>query len=201
MELPVDLVSPVVAAGGKVDEQADYTAWDEAYRRVEAYFSALRIRNKLLLSTLVHRVLQRAAERQQEGEVGEPIELAMDQANREVTQWFVEILGLDEADRTDPALRGRLALLLADMPRQWQHEFLTDPPWPEPFMQAMRQSFLQAGPDFHLSQMEARPLELGPIPTFTGQALRDLDARPHLRNILMLLVVIGAAFLIFYLTR
>ena len=196
----MDLVTPAVG-GGKVDGQADFSAWDEAYRRVEAYFAALRIRNKLLLSTLVHRVLQKAAERQNAGEVGAPTEIAMDEADREVHQWFIQILDLDEEAGEDPVLRGRLSLLLADMPRQWQHEFLTDPPWPEPFVEAMRKSFLRAGPDFHLSQLRARPLELGPIPNLAGETLRDLDRKPHLRNILLFLFVIVGGFILFYLTR
>lgn len=200
MELPIDLVTPAVA-GGQLDTGASLAAWDEAYRRVEAYFCALRIRNKLLLSALVHRVLQRASERQQRGEVGHPTELAMEQAEREVQAWFTQILDLSAEEAEHPALRGRLALLLADMPRHWQHAFLTDAPWPEPFVQAMRQSFLRAGPDFHLAEMHARPLDLGPISALAGETLTNLERRPYLRFGVLLLTVAGLAFLLFTLTR
>ena len=64
--------------------------------------------------------------------------------------------------------RGRLALLLADMPGKWQDQFLRPGPWPPEFVAAMRESFFRAGPDFQLSKMTPRPLDLGPITTLTN---------------------------------
>jgi len=74
------------------------------------------------------------------------------------------------ADNRDQMLstRGRLALLLADMPGKWQDQFLRPGPWPEEFVKAMREAYLRAGPDFQLSQMTPRPLHLGPITTITS---------------------------------
>jgi hypothetical protein len=64
--------------------------------------------------------------------------------------------------------RGRLALLLADMPGKWQDQFLRPGPWPSEFVASMRESFFRAGPDFQLTKMTPRPLDLGPITTLTN---------------------------------
>jgi len=63
--------------------------------------------------------------------------------------------------------RGRLALLLADLSGKWQDYFLRSGPWPPEFVTAMRETYLRAGPDFQISQMAPRPLDLGPISTLT----------------------------------
>jgi hypothetical protein len=63
--------------------------------------------------------------------------------------------------------RGRMALLLADMPGRWQDQFLRPGPWPDEFVLAMRDGYLRAGPNFQLAQMTPRPLDLGPIATLT----------------------------------
>jgi hypothetical protein len=92
--------------------------------------------------------------------------------------------------------RGRLALLLADMPGKWQDQFLHPGPWPQEFVEAMRESFFRAGPDFQLSKMTPRPLDLGPITTLT-----NLGKIPYVR---IALVWLGYALLlvaIFWLTH
>ena len=89
--------------------------------------------------------------------------------DRLVTEWFAEVLQ-SPPTKADQMLstRGRLALLLADMPGKWQDQFLRPGPWPEEFTTAMREAFLRAGPDFQLSKMTPRPLDLGPITTLTN---------------------------------
>jgi hypothetical protein len=86
-----------------------------------------------------------------------------------VTEWFAEVLHASPLD-ADKMLstRGRLALLLADMPGKWQEQFLRPGPWPKEFVSAMRETYLRAGPDFQISKMIPRPLDLGPITTLTN---------------------------------
>ena len=143
--------------------------WNAAYVKVENYFHALRIRNKPLLGQLVLRVLERAQRRAPAELNRSATELAGEEMDRLVTSWFAEVLQASPAG-TDQMLstRGRLALLLADMPVKWQDQFLRPGPWPEEFVAAMRESFLRAGPDFQLSKMTPRPLDLGPITTLTN---------------------------------
>ena len=143
--------------------------WNAAYVKVENYFHALRIRDKALLGQLVLRVLERAQRRAPAESQRSTTELAVEEMERLVTGWFAEVLQSSPIN-SDQMLstRGRLALLLADMPGKWQEQFLRPGPWPEEFVGAMRETFLLAGPDFQVSKMTPRPLDLGPITTLTN---------------------------------
>jgi hypothetical protein len=171
--------------------------WNAAYAKVESYFNALRIRNKALLGQLVLRVLERA-QRRAPGEINvSTTQLAAEEMDRIVTEWFSEVLQASPTN-TDQTLstRGRLALLLADMPGKWQDQFLRPGPWPDEFTHSMREAFLRAGPDFQLSKMTPRPLDLGPITTLT-----NLGRLPYFRMVLIW-ILFGLLFiLIFWLTH
>jgi hypothetical protein len=151
--------------------------WNAAYVKVENYFHALRIRNKPLLGQLVLRVLERAQKRAPAEPNRSATELAVEEMERLVTDWFAQVLQISPIN-SDQMLstRGRLALLLADMPGKWQDQFLRPGPWPEEFVAGMRETFLLAGPDFQLSKMTPRPLDLGPITTLT-----NLGKYPYVR--------------------
>ena len=140
--------------------------WNAAYAKVESYFHALRIRNRVLLGRLVIHVLKRAMRRAAQ-EMERPVaELAAEELDAVVTEWFAQVLQEQPSDHM-LTTRGRLALLLADMPGKWQDQFLRPGPWPDEFVKAMREAYLRAGPDFQLSKMAPRPLDLGPITTLT----------------------------------
>ena len=171
--------------------------WNAAYEKVENYFHALRVRNKALLGQLVLRVLERAAARAASEPTRSTTQLAAEEMDRLVTEWLGEVL--QESTGGAPHMlttRGRLALLLADMPGRWQDQFLRPGPWPDEFIGAMRESFLRAGPDFQLSKMTPRPFDLGPIATLT-----NLGRIPYIRMVLawagFALLLIG----IFWLTH
>jgi hypothetical protein len=142
--------------------------WNAAYAKVESYFHALRIRNKVLLNRQVIHVLKRAMRRAPQELQKHVTELAAEEMDSVVTEWFAQVLQESPAG-TDHMLstRGRLALLLVDMPGKWQEQFLRPGPWPEEFVGAMREAYLQAGPNFQLAKMAPRPLDLGPIITLT----------------------------------
>ncbi|HEY4416882.1 MAG TPA: hypothetical protein VGO57_14420 [Verrucomicrobiae bacterium] len=151
--------------------------WNAAYAKVENYFHALRIRNKPLLGQLVLRVLERAQLRAPAELDRSATELAIEEMERLVVSWFAEVLQTSSSNYDQTlSTRGRLALLLADMPGKWQDQFLRAGPWPEEFVGAMRETFLLAGPDFQLSKMAPRPLDLGPITTLT-----NLGKYPYVR--------------------
>ena len=150
-------------AGRSLDE------WNAAYTKVESYFHALRVRNKVLLGRLVIQVLRRAMRRAPSEPQLSATQIAVHEMDAFVTEWFTQVLqhqptGSDHMLST----RGRLALLLADMPGKWQDQFLRPGPWPEEFVNAMRETFIHSGPDFQLAQMTPRPLDLGPIATLTN---------------------------------
>lgn len=158
-------------AGRSLDE------WNAAYVKVENYFHALRIRNKPLLGQLVLRVLERAQRRAPAEPGRSATEIAAEEMDRIVTEWFGEVLQISPVGSEQTlSTRGRLALLLADMPGKWQDQFLRPGPWPKEFVEAMRESFFRAGPDFQLAKMAPRPLDLGPITT-----LSNLGKLPYVR--------------------
>jgi hypothetical protein len=158
--------------------------WNAAYSKVENYFHALRVRNKVLLGRLVIHVLKRAM-RRAPGEINRTAaELSAEEMDRVVAEWFDQVLQ-DTPATADPLLttRGRLALLLADMPGKWQEQFLRPGPWPPEFLSAMRANYLRAGPDFQLSKMTPRAVHFGPMTT-----LARMRRLPFAKMILIWLV-------------
>jgi hypothetical protein len=184
---------PGYIAGRALDE------WNAAYVRVEAYFTALRVANKLLLAQLVARVLERAI-RRAERDTGTPtMLLATEEMEHLVTEWIAEVLAVpDSAADFDPLLaaRGRLGLLLADMPGRWQDQLLKPGPWPEEFVTAMRETYLRAGPDFQFVQMAPRPIDLGPV-----TVLAQLSDFPFFRAFILWLGFAGLLVALFQFTR
>jgi hypothetical protein len=152
--------TPGVIAGHRLEE------WNAAYARAESYFRALRVRNKLLCGHLVAKVVERAIRRATIELDSSPLQLVAEEMERIVAEWFSEVL--EEPMHPQLDVRGRLSLLLADMPGRWQDQFLKSGPWPEEFVRAMRQTYLRAGPDFQYATMTPRPIDLGPIAALTN---------------------------------
>jgi len=171
--------------------------WNAAYVKVENYFHALRVRNKALLGQLVLRVLDRAMRRAPAEPERSATQIAAEEMDHLVTEWFAEVLQSPPTkDGQTLSTRGRLALLLADMPGKWQEQFLRPSPWPEEFTTAMREAFLRAGPDFQLSKMTPRPLDLGPIATLTS-----LGRLPYFRMVVAWTLFALLLIAIFWLTH
>ena len=171
--------------------------WNAAYARVEAYFYALRVKNKVLLGRLVSHVVRRAIRRAPNETHRSATEIAAEEMDHLVTEWFGQVLqetptGADHMLST----RGRLALLLADMPEKWQDQFLRPGPWPEEFVAAMRETYFRAGPDFQISQMTPRPLDLGPIATLT-----NFSRLPYVRMISAWMIFALILIVVFVLTH
>ncbi|MEX1116971.1 MAG: hypothetical protein WEB53_17125 [Akkermansiaceae bacterium] len=160
--------------------ELELNEWEEAYAAVEAYLQALRLRNRLLVAELVRSILWRASARR----VTEPEKparlLAMEEALSEVAEWTQDVLDVPLENRR-LAARGRLALLLAGMPGKWQGVFLTPAPWPPEFVDAMKRSYLAAGPQFAELTMIPKPLELNAIGSGAAQWWETMDRRPIVR--------------------
>jgi hypothetical protein len=170
--------------------------WNAAYSKVESYFHALRVRNRLLLGQLVELVLQRAMARAAQEPTRSATELAVEEMDLLVNQWFAQILQADSEGTEMLSTRGRLALLLADQAGKWQDQFLRPGPWPADFIAAMRETYLRAGPDFQISQMTPRPLDLGPI-----AALTNMSRLPYIRMAATWVLFVCVLVLIFILTH
>lgn len=180
--------------------ETELDEWEEAYAAVEAYFQALRLRNRLLVAELVRRVLWRASARKV-SEMDKPARiLALEEALAEIAEWTQEVLD-EPLENSRLAARGRLALLLTGMPDKWQAVFLTPPPWPHAFVEAMRSSYLAAGPNFAELHMVAKPLEFNAFGNSAAQWWDTMDRRPIVRMMfiatLLTLIAFGVWFICF----
>ncbi|MEI6818975.1 MAG: hypothetical protein WCL19_05180 [Verrucomicrobiota bacterium] len=173
--------------------EQELNEWEEAYAAVEAYLQALRLRNRLLVAELVRGILWRASARRL-NEPDKPARfLAMEEALSEIANWTQDVLDVPLENRR-LAARGRLALLLAGMPGQWQGVFLTPAPWPPEFVEAMKRSYLAAGPQFAELTMVPKPLELNAIGSGAAQWWETMDRKPIVR--LMFTGLLLAAILV-----
>ncbi|MCW1886305.1 hypothetical protein OKA04_16325 [Luteolibacter flavescens] len=173
--------------------ESELSEWEEAYAAVEAYLQALRLRNRLLVAELVRAILWRASARGAK-EPGTPARvLAMEETLTEIATWTQDVLE-EPLEHRRLAARGRLALLLADMPGKWQGVFLTPQPWPPAFTEAMRKSYLAAGPQFAQLTMLPQPLELNVIGEGAARWWETMDRRPIVRKMFAVfaLALIGA---------
>jgi len=185
----------ISTSGGEIDLAGrSLEEWNEAYVKVERYFKALRVRNRILLGNLVNQVLERAMRRAPNELTRTASELASLEMDHVIGEWFAEVLR-ESRDGAEQMLstRGRLALLLVDMPGRWQEQFLRPGPWPEEFARRMRESYLSAGPDFQLARMTPRPLDLGPI-----AALTDFRRWPLRRTMVLWGAFAAVVWLAFY---
>ncbi len=179
--------------------ELELNEWEEAYAAVEAYLQALRLRNRLLVAELVRGILWRASARR----VNEPEKparlIAMEEALTEIAEWTQDVLDVPLENRR-LAARGRLALLLAGMPGKWQGVFLTPAPWPEEFVEAMKKSYLAAGPQFAELTMIPKPLELNAIGSGAAQWWETMDRRPVVRfmfvGLLLCLIALTVWFIL-----
>ena len=171
--------------------------WEEAYTAVEAYFQALRLRNHLLVAELVRGILWRASARRADEPTKPARLLAMEEALSEVAEWTQDVLDVPLENRR-LAARGRLALLLAGMPDKWQGVFLTPAPWPPAFVEAMKSSYLAAGPRFAALTMVPKPLELNAFGMGAAQWWESMERKPIMRlmftGILLAVVALVAWF-------
>lgn len=179
--------------------EVELAEWEEAYVAVEAYLGALRIRNRLLVAELVRGILWRASERRAEHPEVPARTLAVEEALKEIAAWTKKVLA-EPLEHGRLAARGRLALLLTDMPGQYQSVFLTPEPWPPAFVEAMRSSYLSAGPQFAAMTMTPRPLELNVLGSGAAQLWDTMDRRPIFRKMafgVFLLLLLAALWFFF----
>ncbi len=201
MELSVEPLVFPTPAGGWSDCARSLEEWNEAYRRVEAYFSALRVENKLLLSSLVFKILGKVSERAATEPERLPVELAAEETDRLLVQWFRRVLDGSEVEPVDRlSARGRLALLMLQSEIPWQQLFLSDEAIPESVAAAMKTAYLRADPDFRFVEMRPRPIDLG-IVDVANRTFESMGIWKTAAQWLLWLgfgAILGA---IFYLTR
>jgi hypothetical protein len=172
-------------------------AWDEAFLRVESYLRAHQIESRLVLNRLAIEIIRAAravadAPGSPASAQPDPVALAMGEAERRTTAWFTRVLG-DAVDPDDERLgtRGRIALVMADVPARWPQYFLAETPPPPELVEAMRAAYIEAGPELELTRMVPRPFDFGPIANVADEAWKTFARWPVLRAILGWLLFVG----------
>ena len=174
-------------------------AWDEAFLRVESYLRAHQIESRLVLNRLALEIIRAArAVAEAPGAAPaaatavDPVALAMHEAERRTAAWFNRVLG-DAVDPDDERLgtRGRIALVMADVPARWPQYFLAETPPPPELVEAMRTAYIEAGPELELTRMVPRPLDFGPIANVADEDWKTFARWPVLRAILGWLLFVG----------
>jgi len=176
-------------------------SWNAAYVRVEDYLRAHRIHNRLHQSRLIQKILERAAKRHEARPALDPTTLAAEETEALMESWFAEVLDERGRPRDRLAVDGRGSLLLCDGPKHWPYAFLDEENIPPDFVQAMRTSNLNAGPDLAVSSMVPRPIDLGRITGAAGETLERFERWPVMRAFLLWMLFVLALAGIFYLTR
>ena len=179
-------------------------AWDEAFLRVESYLRAHQIESRLLLNRLAVEIIRaaRATADVPDAKNADPVALAMREAERRTAAWFSSVLG-DAADPDDERLgtRGRIALVMADVPARWPQHFLAATPPPPELIEAMRAAYLEAGPELELTRMVPRPMDFGPIANVADEAWKTFARWPVLRAVFGWLLFVGLLAAIWFATH
>ncbi|HEX2852540.1 MAG TPA: hypothetical protein VHO24_04820 [Opitutaceae bacterium] len=195
MELPLESLSSFRP------RTATMEAWNEAYVRAEDYLRAHRIHNRLHVSRLVQKILERAARRHEQNPGLEPTTVVAEETEAMMDLWFADVLDARGQPHERIAVDGRLALLLCDGPQKWPYAFLDEQRIPDDFKTSMRAVAIQAGPDMAISSMVPRPIDLGPIPEAAGETLERFERWPLLRMLILWLIFAGALAGVFHMTR
>jgi hypothetical protein len=139
----------------------DAPAWDEAFLRVESYLRAHHLESRVLLNHLATGIIREARERPPANPAEEPVTATMHATHARIGAWFARAGNGGDWSQERVRVRGRLALVLADVPGRWAHCFLAAGPVPPELAAALASCVLQPGPGLRFSNMPSTPLEFG----------------------------------------
>jgi hypothetical protein len=182
--------------------------WDEAFLRVESYLRAHQIESRLVLNRLTLEIIRAARKASEPSNleansvVQEPLACAMLEAEHRTAAWFKRVLG-DAADPEDERLgtRGRIALVLADVPARWPQYFLSESEPPAELVQAMRAAYIEAGPEIEIIHMIPRPMDFGPIANVADETWKTFARWPILRAVLSWVLFLNLLAALWYFTH
>ena len=136
-------------------------AWDEAFSRVESYLRAHHLDGRVHLNRLVTEIIQDAHRQLRRNPDEEPVRAAMHAAHARIGAWFARVGSLDDWADESVRVRGRLALVLADLPGHGSHCFLSEDTALPSFAAALAADGFQPGPELRFSNMPPATLEFG----------------------------------------
>lgn len=174
-------------------------AWEEAFLRVESYLRAHRIESRVLLNQRVAEIIGSARVLAQEQPEVPPVTLAMQVAHARIGEWLARAAGVSDWTDGRVRARGRLALLLADVPGRCPEQFLTGQT-PEDVRVAMVTAELEPGPEVRLSRMPNAPLEF-PLAAVVEENWVTFNRSAFLRGVTSWVLVAGLLGAAWYATR
>lgn len=176
------------------------SAWDEAFARVENYLRAHRIESRVLLNQLASDILKdaRALADQQPDET--PVTLAMQIAHARIGEWLQYALG--EGDWADERFRarGRLAVLMAEVPERCPDLFLRHETLPPETRRQMASAELQAGPQLKLSSMPSAELDF-PLGKIVDEKWTTFNRGIFLRTATSWMLLVGGLLAAWFIAR
>lgn len=133
--------------------------WDEAFLRVESYLRAHHVESRLLLTRLTTEILDEARGLAAQMPEEAPVTLAMRLAHARIGEWLQSTLA--EGDWSDDRFRarGRLALLMSELPRRCPERFLSHDPPPDDVADRLATARLYPAPELRPTSMPPAMLE------------------------------------------
>ncbi len=175
-------------------------SYDDAYTKVERYLISLRIENRRVLSKLVYVILEKTAKHHKIDPTQDITTLAMQETFRMTSEWCEKVLGLEAHPGRGISLRGRLAMLISNMPLKWAKYFLSDEKLPKELINAMKETYLSAGPEFQKERMTHRALDFNPAASILAGTYKLANRNPYIRWIIYSAIIL-IFVLLFFLTR
>lgn len=165
-------------------------AWDEAFSRVESYLRAHNVESRVQLNRLATEIIEEARAGAAFRAGAEPVDLAIDAVAARMGAWFFRVL--NDGDPADERFRarGRLALVMADVPARWPDYFLSDEPPPPDLVAAMKVCYLEAGPEVVFSNMAPRPIDF-PLVRAAGDTWETFRKWPFLQATAGWIMIVG----------
>ena len=162
--------------------------WDDAFLRVESYLRAHQIESRVLLNHLTTEILTAARALAVEHPEEAPVTLAINVTHARIGQWMVDALG--EGDWADERFRarGRLALLMAEIPQRCPEKFLSHEELPAEVRPQLLAARLCPGPELRLASMPPSPLEF-PIGDAVEEKWTTFSSSTFLRASMSWLVI------------
>lgn len=174
--------------------------WDEAFARVESYLRAYQIESRVLLNRLTTEMIAAARALAVEHPQEAPVTLAIQVAHARMGEWLVYALG--EGDWTDERFRarGRLALLLAEIPQKAPDRFLALEELPAATREQLATASLSVAPDLRLTSMPSASLEF-PLTDAVAEKWVTFSRSTFLRATTSWILILGIVSMAWFATR
>lgn len=174
--------------------------WDEAFVRVESYLRSHHLESRVLLTHLTTEILKTARTLAGQMPLETPVTIAMRVAHAQIGEWLQGVL--HEGDWADERFRarGRLALLMSELPHQCPERFLSNEPLPSAVADRLVESRLEPAPEFRLTPMPPAMLEF-PIAEYAEEKWVTFSRSTFSRAAASWVVFIGVLGVAWFATR